>query len=214
MDEIEIRIRAGSVEGARHLCGKRRSGLASPACPCCGTPMFCLFSLDGKDSIIAGTALGQSRGDWDFFVCPACPIDLDGYYVRIETATVGFHFRGKKLAPFETMIQPYPVYPVELKPRPPAPPKGLETLVRVEPSGSYHRLSSHLLWGEVARDPLCPFCRGRMLQVAILDSDPRLELRATKAEPSGIALNWADGNYLAVSRCRACSALGYHAAFS
>lgn len=74
--------------------------------------------------IIAGTALGQSRGDWDFFVCPACPIDLEGYYARIETATVGFHFRGKKRAPFETMIQPYPVYPVELKPRPPAPRRG------------------------------------------------------------------------------------------
>ncbi len=53
-----------------------------------------------------------------------------------------------------------------------------------------------------------------MIQVAIIDSDDSLDLRAEKPEPSGIALNWADGNYLAVSSCRSCRAFGYHSAQS
>ena len=60
----------------------------------------------------------------------------------------------------------------------------------------------------------CPFCAAKMIQAAIIDSDNSLDLRAEKSEPSGISLNWADGNNLAVSRYRNCQVLGQHAVFS
>ncbi len=145
---MQLELAAGqAIDGARHLCGMRRSGLAAPglraACGHADVVHLLARRQGSRDRRNRPRPLARGLG---FFVCPACAADLSGYFTRpLENGAVEVLYRGPPRRPFEKMVAPYPVCPLSLRPRPMAGrPKGLETQVRVEKSGSYHLLSSHL----------------------------------------------------------------------
>lgn len=220
MNDLEIRIASGlPISGARHLSGRRRSGLASPLCPCCGELMFCIFSIDGTDPQLRATALGISSRDYDFFVCPACVMASDCYFTQVAAdGTVLIETSWDDRTKYVDMVLPYPVAPLEFVEAPPPTEVEIEEMLgRLKGDGVYHRLCSHMLWGklwgpeESASGLICPICQVPMRQVAIIDSDSTLPLqRYYDPNRAGkVSLNWVDGDYLVVFCCSQCDRFGY-----
>ena len=217
--ETAIKV-GGSTAGnvGRHLSGKRRSGFPCPECPCCSTPLYCIFSLDTSDELLALSPIWES-GDADFLVCPACSMYIAGYFVRFRGADATVLYGGPQEAASVAMVQPYPQAGLSLEPIPPdsdsSSPAVLDAMEgRQLGSGVYHRISPNVLWGTIDRPEQCPSCEGSLQQVAIIDSDESLGLqrRYRDGKLGRVSLNWVDDFYLAVSFCRGCRIYGYHPA--
>lgn len=215
MKTLQVAFRRdGCADTARHVSGRRRSGLPVPNCPRCGALMLCVFSLDGRDEMLLDTPLGMQQTDHDVVVCVSCYMFVAGYYSR----TVGNEMEvvlkcEDKGAPEMNVVLPYPVAALELlELAAGAPPAGEEggLVSRGGEIGEYHRVTPYLLWGLDDRALDCPFCQGTMVLAMTIDTDETLVLTEIC---EGVAFEfyplWGDLDYIAVSVCQGCRAFGY-----
>lgn len=217
--EIAIRIRYGEpvAERSRHLSGRRRAHARTPACPSCGTEMLCVVSVDTADPVLRGHAIFES-GDADLIVCPCCSMYLAGYHVRGTADSLEVSYEGPTEEPPCKVVVPYPVAPVALQvvdeTQASTSPDVLASMeARELGEGIYHRFTPYPYWAIVDGKTMCPLCSEEMKQVAIIDTDRKLEIAIDFGDVEGaLTLNWIDGYYLQVSFCRRCRVYGYRPA--
>lgn len=203
MTKLGIRIGYDRPEEpARHVSGRRRSGLGSPQCPACGSLMLCIFSLDASDPVLAGSGLRDLGVDHDFFVCPMCEMYVYGYFVRMDANGVcRVEYSGWKETPDIVLTHPYPCFPIELVPEP-----GWDANTR------RMECPFHMISGELPSDgelyepiPPCPDCGKVPEQVVVIDSDEFWRFQERLEEHGELrSLNWVDGWYILVARCWPC----------
>lgn len=217
---LELTIKTGEPwEGATHLSGRRRSGSPAPNCPSCNVPMFCIFSIDGRDETLRGSPLSVGDFDYDIFVCAqGCYPYQTGYFTRQlpdGTIEIKFHDEGPD-EPLRDVVLPYPVAPVGLRPIANDSPRIYAQ--PGEPRRPNHRICSSFfdfegVWGGqgLSISETCPFCGEPMNKAMTIDSDYTLDIR----ERLGVdwvelaVLVWGDEDFLGVTHCSGCRSFGY-----